>query len=95
MIVRYLLDNNCRFNHEELNATYWDSRDEDITKSEREYFSNIYEMYDEYLYSPSYREGEESDIIFHKKPEYYNWQNCIYLTQKAFDNNIPDEKLNW
>lgn len=77
--IKYLLDFNCVFDMDTLGFVSTDSQ---ICETEDKFYTQIEKLFFEYLFSCSYKLDSESDIIFHKPPEYYYWKGKKYETKK-------------
>lgn len=66
--IKYLLDHNCVF---DMDTRGFVSTDSQICETEDKIYTQIDKLFFEYLFSCSYKLDSESDIIFHKPPEYY------------------------
>ena len=76
-VITYLLDNNCVFDMATIECVATDSQHEETPDT----YARMEKLYDDYLFSCSYKFDSKSDIIFHKPPEYYYWQGKKYETQ--------------
>lgn len=72
------VDHNCIFDMETIGWVATDSQHEEIPDT----YARMEKLYSDYLFSCSYKLDSESDIIFHKPPEYYYWKGKKYETKK-------------
>ncbi len=77
--IKYLLAHNCVFDIDTLSFVIADSQ---LSETENNFYTQIHKLFFEYLFSSSYKLDSESDIIYHKPPEYYYWKGKQYETQK-------------